>query len=141
MKKETILKRIKQLSTLCEETEPTSNELLNMDKLFTQDLIDVDEFYLIIKNDDYSRDQLTDIMKECNWIWKKRQKVKEVGWTEYNSIDRKIEDSLRANRKIEAIKIYRQHKIENDGDCSLKEAKEHIDKLVIRMGMDAEEIR
>ena len=137
MKKETILKRIKQLSTLCEETEPTSNELLNMDKLFTQDLIDVDEFYLIIKNDDYSRDQLTDIMKECNWIWKKRQKVKEVGWTEYNSIDRKIEDSLRANRKIEAIKIYRQHKIENDGDCSLKEAKEHIDKLVIRMGLDA----
>ena len=51
MKKETILKRIKQLSTLCEETEPTSNELLNMDKLFSQDLIDVDEFYLIIKNE------------------------------------------------------------------------------------------
>jgi len=137
MKKETILKRIKQLSTLCEETEPTSNELLNMDKLFSQDLISVDMMYLQIKNDTYSRDELIDIMKECNWIWKKRQKVKEVGWDEYNHIDRKIEDSLRANRKIEAIKIYRQHKIENDGDCSLKEAKEHIDKLVIRMGFDA----
>ena len=137
MKKENILKRIEKLSKLCEETEPTSNELLNMDKLFSQDLIDVDEFYLIIKNDDYSRDRLIDIMKECNWIWKKRQKVKEVGWDEYNNIDRKIEDSLRANRKIEAIKTYRKHKIDNDGDCSLKEAKEHIDKLVIRMGMDA----
>ena len=136
MNKQQILERIEQLSKLCEETEPTSNELLNMDKLFSQDLIDVDEFYLIIKNDDYSRDQLIDIMKECNWIWKKRQKVKEVGWDEYNHIDRKIEESLRANRKIEAIKIYRQHKIENDGDCSLKEAKEHIDKLVIRMGLD-----
>ena len=137
MKKETILKRIKQLSTLCEETEPTSKELMYMDKLFTQDLIDVDKMYMTIKHNDYSRDDLIDIMKECNWIWKKRKKIKDIGWTEYNSIDRKIEDSLRANRKIEAIKIYRQHKIENDGDCSLKEAKEHIDKLVIRMGMDA----
>ena len=137
MKKETILKRIEQLSTLCEETEPTSNELLNMDKLFSQDLIDVDTMYLQVKNETYSRDEIIDIMKECNWIWKKRLKIKDIGWTEYNSIDRKIEDSLRANRKIEAIKIYRQHKIENDGDCSLKEAKEHIDKLVIRMGWDA----
>ena len=49
MKKENILKRIEKLSKLCEETEPTSNELLNMDKLFSQDLIDVDEFYLILK--------------------------------------------------------------------------------------------
>ena len=137
MKKEIILKRIKQLSTLCEETEPTSKELMYMDKLFTQDLIDVDKMYMTIKHNDYSRDECIDIMKECNWIWKKRLKIKDIGWTEYNSIDRKIEDSLRANRKIEAIKIYRQHKIENDGDCSLKEAKEHIDKLVIRMGLDA----
>ena len=33
MEQNKILDRIKQLSTLCEETEPTSNELLNMDKL------------------------------------------------------------------------------------------------------------
>ena len=137
MKKENILKRIEKLSKLCEETEPTSNELLNMDRLFSQDLISVDTMYLQVEQDEYSPNDLIDIMKECNWIWKKRQKVKEVGWDEYNHIDRKIEESLRANRKIEAIKIYRQHKIENDGDCSLKEAKEHIDKLVIRMGLDA----
>ena len=137
MNKDSILKRIKKLADLCEETEPTFNEMMNMDKLFTQDLISVDTMYLQVDRDEYSRDDLIDIMKECNWIWKKRKKIKDIGWTEYNSIDRKIEDSLRANRKIEAIKIYRQHKIENDGDCSLKEAKEHIDKLVIRMGMDA----
>ena len=136
MKKENILKRIEKLSNLCEETEPTSNELLNMDKLFSQDLIDVDEFYLIIKNDDCSRDQLIDIMKECNWIWKRRLKVKDIGWDEYNHIDRKIEESLRGGRKIEAIKTYRKHKIDNGGDCGLKEAKEHIDKLVIKMGLD-----
>jgi hypothetical protein len=137
MKQETILKRIEQLSTLCEETEPTAKELMYMDKLFTQDLIDVDKMYLQVRNEKNSRDEIIDIMRECNWIWKKRLKIKDIGWTEYNSIDRKIEDSLRGGRKIEAIKTYRQHKIENDGDCSLKEAKEYIDRLIIKMGLDA----
>ena len=136
MKKENILKRIEQLSKLCEETEPTFNELMNMDKLFSQDLISVDNMYLQVKQDEYSPNDLIDIMKECNWIWKKRHKIKEVGWNEYNNIDRKIEESLRGGRKIEAIKTYRQHKIDNGGDCGLKEAKEHIDKLVIKMGLD-----
>ena len=136
MTKENILKRIEQLSKLCEETEPTFNEMMNMDKLFTQDLISVDMMYLQIKNDTYSRDELIDIMKECNWIWKKRQKVKEVGWDKYNHIDRRIEESLRGGRKIEAIKTYRQHKIDNGEDCGLKEAKEYIDKLIIKMGIN-----
>ena len=136
MKKENILKRIEQLSKLCEETEPTFNELMNMDKLFSQDLISVDNMYLQVEQDEYSPQDLIDIMKECNWIWKKRHKIKEVGWNEYNNIDRKIEESLRGGRKIEAIKTYRQHKIDNGGDCGLKEAKEHIDKLVIKMGLD-----
>jgi ribosomal protein L7/L12 len=61
-----------------------------------------------------------------------------MGWERYNSIDRKIEESLRANRKIEAIKIYRRHKIDIlREDCSLKEAKEYIDRLLIQLGMDA----
>ena len=136
MKKENILKRIKKLAELCEKTEPTFNEMLNMDKLFTQDLISVDTMYLQIEQDEYSPHDLIDIMKECNWIWKKRQKVKKVGWEKYDNIDRKLEESLRGGRKIEAIKTYRKHKIDNGGDCGLKEAKEHIDKLVIRMGLD-----
>ena len=137
MKKDLILERIEQLSTLCEETEPTSKELMYMDKLFSQDIISVDMMYLQIKNDTYSRDELIDIMKECNWIWKKRQKVKEVGWDEYNHIDRRIEESLRAGRKIEAIKTYRKHRIDNGTDCSLKDAKVYIDKLQVKMGLDS----
>ena len=128
---------ISKLLYLCEETEPTTAEMMNMDKIFTEDLIATQNHLYNVKDDNYSLLDIVDMMKECNWIWKKRLKIKEIGWDEYNHIDRKIEDSLRANRKIEAIKIYRQHKIENDGDCSLKEAKEHIDKLVIRMGLDA----
>jgi hypothetical protein len=138
MEQNKILERIEQLSTLCEETEPTSKELMYMDKLFTQDLIDVDKMYLQVRNEKNSRDEIIDIMRECNWIWKKRLKVKEMGWERYNSIDRKIEESLRANRKIEAIKIYRRHKIDIlREDCSLKEAKEYIDRLLIQLGMDA----
>ena len=62
-----ILKRIHELSKLCEETEPTELG----DKLFTQDLIDVDKMYLTVKNNTYSREEIIDIMKECNWIWKR----------------------------------------------------------------------
>ena len=136
MKQEQILKRIEQLSTLCEETEPTSKELMYMDKLFTEDLIDVDRMFLQVRNEENSREEIIDIMRECNWIWNKRLKVKEIGWTEYNSIDRMIEESLRGGRKIEAIKTYRKHKIDNGEDCSLREAKEYIDKLQIKMGLD-----
>jgi len=136
MNKDNILKRIKKLAELCEETEPTFNEMLNMDKLFSQDLISVDTMYLQVEQDEYSPNDLIDIMKECNWIWKKRQKVKEVGWDEYSNIDRRIEESLRAGRKIEAIKIYRKHRIDNGTDCSLKQAKDYTDKLLIKMGLD-----
>jgi len=136
MKQEQILKRIEQLSTLCEETEPTSKELMYMDKLFTEDLIDVDRMFLRVRNEENSREEIIDIMRECNWIWNKRLKVKEIGWTEYNSIDRMIEESLRGGRKIEAIKTYRKHKIDNGEDCSLREAKDYIDKVNIKMGLD-----
>ncbi len=136
MEQNKILDRIKQLSTLCEETEPTSKELMYMDKLFTEDLIDVDRMYLQVRNEKNSREEIIDIMRECNWIWKKRLKVKEIGWTEYNDVGRKIEESLRDNRKIDAIKLYRRYKIDNGDDCSLKEAKEYIDKLQIKMGLD-----
>ena len=136
MNKDSILKRIKKLAELCEETEPTFNEMLNMDKLFSQDLISVDTMYLQVEQDEYSPNDLIDIMKECNWIWKKRQKVKEIGWDEYNHIDRRIEESIRGGRKIEAIKTYRKHRIDNGTDCSLKQAKDYIDKLTIKMGLD-----
>ena len=136
MTKENILKRIEQLSKLCEETEPTFNEMMNMDKLFTQDLISVDNMYLQVEQDEYSPQDLIDIMKECNWIWKKRNKIKEVGWNEYNNIDRKIEEAVRAGRKIEAIKTYRKHKSDNGEDCGLKEAKVYIDKVSIKLGLD-----
>jgi hypothetical protein len=133
MSKEDLLKRLTTLVKLCEDTEPTSKELMYMDKLFSEDLIISKEYYNDIKDETYDSLGILDIMTNCNWIWKKRLKIKEIGWAEYNNIDRKIEDSLRANRKIEAIKIYRQHKIDNGEDCSLREAKDYIDNLQVKM--------
>ena len=136
MIKKDLLKRLTTLIKLCEDTEPTTTELLNMDKLFSEDLITSKGYYNDVKDDTYESEALLDIMTNCNWMWKKRQKVKELGWSDYINVDRKIEESIRGSRKIEAIKLYRQNKIDNGVDCSLKEAKEYVDNLQIKMGLN-----
>ena len=136
MTRKDLLEKIDKLIDLCVETEPNSEEMNDLSLMFSNDFIQSKEIRNRIDEDNYSNSELIDMMKECNWIWNKRLKVKEIGWTEYNNIDRMIEESLRGGRKIEAIKTYRKHKIDNGEDCSLREAKEYIDKLQIKMGLD-----
>jgi len=136
MTKTDLLEKIDKLIDLCVETEPTLEDMNTLDLMFSTDFIQSKEIRSKIEDGDYSDFDLVDMMKECNWIWKKRNKIKERGWDEYINIDLRIEKSLRGNRKIEAIKLYRQNIIDNGGDCELREAKEYIDKLVIRMGLD-----
>ena len=136
MTKKDLLEKIDKLIDLCVETEPTLEDMNTLDLMFSTDFIQSKEIRSKIEDGDYSDYDLVDMMKECNWIWKKRNKIKEKGWDEYINVDLRIEKSLRGNRKIEAIKLYRQNTIDTGGDCSLKEAKEYIDKLVIRMGLD-----
>ncbi len=136
MTKTDLLEKIDKLIDLCVETEPTLEDMNTLDLMFSTDFIQSKEIRSKIEDGDYSDYDLVDMMKECNWIWKKRNKIKEKGWDEYINVDLRIEKSLRGNRKIEAIKLYRQNTIDTGGDCSLKEAKEYIDKLVIRMGLD-----
>ena len=136
MTKKDLLEKIDKLIDLCVETEPTLKDMDSLDLMFSTDFIQSKEIRSKIEDGDYSDFDLVDMMKECNWMWKKRKKIKERGWDEYINVDLRIEKSLRGNRKIEAIKLYRQNIIDNGGDCGLKEAKEYIDKLVIRMGLD-----
>ena len=136
MTKTDLLEKIDKLIDLCVETEPTLKDMDSLDLMFSTDFIQSKEIRSKIEDGDYSDFDLVDMMKECNWIWKKRNKIKEKGWDEYVNVDLRIEKSLRGNRKIEAIKLYRQNIIDNGGDCELREAKEYIDKLVIRMGLD-----
>ena len=136
MTKKDILEKIDKLIDLCVETEPTLKDMDSLDLMFSTDFIQSKEIRDKVDGDDYSNLELVLIMKECNWIWKKRKRIKEHGWEEYVNVDLRIEKALRGHRKIEAIKLYRQNTIDNGGDCGLKEAKEYIDKLVIRMGLD-----
>ena len=136
MTKKDLLEKIDKLIELCVETEPTLEDMNTLGLMFSTDFIQSKEIRDKVDGDDYSNLELVLIMKECNWIWKKRKRIKEHGWDEYINVDLRIEKSLRGNRKIEAIKLYRQNIIDNGGDCGLKEAKEYIDKLVIRMGLD-----
>jgi|TARA_R110000823_G_C15670853_1_gene473116 hypothetical protein len=136
MTKTDLLKKIDKLIKLCEDTEPNSEEMEDLNLMFSTDLIQSKEIHRMLDNGDYSNSELLDMMKECNWIWKKRKKIEENGWDEYINVDQRIEESLKANRKIEAIKLYRQNIIDNGGDCQLREAKEYIDKLQVKMGLD-----
>ena len=136
MTRKDLLEKIDKLIDLCVETEPNSEEMNDLSLMFSNDFIQSKEIRNRIDEDNYSNSELIDMMKECNWIWKNRKKIEEKGWGEYINVDQRIEKSLRGNRKIEAIKLYRQNIIDNGGDCELREAKEYIDKLVIRMGLD-----
>ena len=136
MTKTDLLEKIDKLIDLCVETEPNSEEMNDLSLMFSNDFIQSKEIRNRIDEDNYSNSELIDMMKECNWIWKNRKKIEEKGWGEYINVDQRIEKSLRGNRKIEAIKLYRQNIIDNGGDCELREAKEYIDKLQIQMGLD-----
>ena len=135
MTKKNLLRKIDKLINLCVETEPNSEEMNDLNLMFSNDFIQSKEIRNRIDEDNYSNSELIDMMKECNWIWKNRKKIEEKGWGEYINVDQRIEKSLRGNRKIEAIKLYRQNIIDNGGDCELREAKEYIDKLQIQMGL------
>ena len=136
MTKKNLLEKIDKLIDLFVETEPNSEEMNDLSLMFSNDFIQSKEIRNRIDEDNYSNSELIDMMKECNWIWKNRKKIEEKGWGEYINVDQRIEKSLRGNRKIEAIKLYRQNIIDNGGDCELREAKEYIDKLQIQMGLD-----
>ena len=135
MTRKDLLEKIDKLIDLCVETEPNSEEMNDLSLMFSNDFIQSKEIRNRIDEDNYSNSELIDMMKECNWIWKNRKKIEEKGWGEYINVDQRIEKSLRGNRKIEAIKLYRQNIIDNGGDCELREAKDYIDKLQIQMGL------
>ena len=141
MKTKDIEQRLKLLVKLCTETEPTLDDIKSIredaetvtgavDELFTGDMIDARRIYNKVRDGDFdSSVEITGIMKQANKIWKQRNHIKKVGWKEFYSIEGTIVDLLRQNQKINAIKLYRQAKIDRGQDIGLREAKEYIDSL------------
>ena len=145
MKLKDIEKRLKLLVKLCHETEPTLDDIKQMrensetltgavDELFTEDMLKARDLYNKVRDGDVDSNwEATDIMKRANIIWKQRNHIKKVGWKEFYSLEGQVIELLRQNQKIAAIKLYRQVRIDSGKECSLKEAKEHIDSLVEKL--------
>ena len=134
MNKEHILERLKMLVELCSETEPDfpDNKIL-----FTGQLITAKELY-----DRYdtgvseSENEIPEIMKQANKIWRIRNKIKNGEWDDVQhaeTIDT-IEDFLSEGQKISAIKHYREAMSTSFGEkVGLRDAKEYVDNLQIDM--------
>ena len=138
---EDIEKRLKLLVKLCHDTEPTLDDIKKMredpetltgavDELFTEDMLKARDLYNKVRDGDISsRREATNIMRSANTIWKQRNHIKKVGWEEFYSLEGQVIDLIRQNQKVNAIKLYRQAKIDRGEDVGLKEAKEYVDAL------------
>ena len=145
MKTKDIEQRLKLLVKLCTETEPTLDDIKHMredaetdtgavDELFTGDMIDARRIYNKVRDGDFdSSVEITGIMKQANKIWKQRNHIKEVGWKEFYSVEGTVIDYIKQNQKINAIKFYRQSKIDRGEEIGLKEAKEYVDALAQKL--------
>ena len=139
-----LVKKLEMLVKLCEETEPTPKQLLkmsgekntNVTDLFTPEMIDAQFYLQEVKAEEYDSYSIIDTMKACNTIWRWRTKVKKEGWPDMSSIEYICGEFIKRNQKIAAIKKYRQFMIDRNGDCGLKEAKEWVDRLSIKMDLD-----
>ena len=140
---EDIEKRLKVLVKLCNDTEPTLEEMeemkkdpdssIELDELFTEDMLAARDLYHKVRDEDVdSRREATDIMRRANIIWKQRNHIKKVGWKEFYGIEGTCVDLIRQGQKINAIKHYRQNKIDKGEEVSLREAKEYVDNLIIK---------
>ena len=143
-----IEKRLKVLVDLCNDTEPTLNEMEDMKndpdssvefgELFTEDMLTARDLYYKVRDEDvHSKRESTDIMRRANTIWKQRNHIKKVGWTQFYGIEGTCIDLIKQGQKINAIKHYRQNKIDKGEEVSLREAKEYIDSLIVKHAINS----
>ena len=138
MDKSNILHRLELLADLCETTEP---DVPSDKQLFSNHLIEVQNMITLVTNIESGevdfepsneREQITEVMRSSNKIWKFRNKIKngEVDTIDHTEMIDEIEDYLAQGQKINAIKYYRQEMDEKFNEhVGLREAKEHIDKI------------
>ena len=135
MNKKLIMDKLELLIQLCEETEPVKKELAEIDHtdLFTGHLIAAKELYDRFDTGvSDSENEIPEMMKQANKIWKFRNKVKVQGWDEYASMYSVINDFLSGGQKINAIKYYRKYMMDNFNiNISLREAKDYIDNFAV----------
>ena len=142
MNREMILERIDSLVTICEKTEP---DYTNSNILFTGQYVSAQEMHakiarIVLEDHDEisirAREDIVEIMKEANIIYKMRKKMKK--WkdegkdysAEALNMEAEIEDFLVSGQKINAIKAYRTGmKDIFSEEVSLRDSKQHIDTI------------
>ena len=133
MNKKLIMDKLELLIQLCEETEPVKKELAEVDHtdLFTGHLISAKEIYDRVETGvSDSENEIPEMLKQANKIWRFRNNVKVNGWDEYVDMHTTINDLLTQGQKINAIKFYRKYMYENfNQDVTLREAKDYIDNF------------
>ena len=138
MDKSNILDRLEMLVNLCEETEP---EVPSDKHLFSTHLIEVQNMITLVTDMESGevnfesgteREQITEVMRSSNKIWRFRNKIKngELDTTEHAEMIDEIEDYLAQGQKINAIKYYREE-MQNrfDERVSLRESKDFVDSI------------
>ena len=130
MNKKLIIEKLEMLVSLIEKTEP---DIPSEKYLFSGQLITAKEMYDRVETGvSFSENELPELMRQANKIWKIRNKIKNGEWDDlsYLEMNDMIEDYIAQGQKINAIKYYRQEMDEKFNEqVSLREAKEHIDKI------------
>jgi uncharacterized protein YeeX (DUF496 family) len=138
MDKSNILLRLEMLANLCETTEP---EVPNDKQLFSNHLIEVQNMITLVTDIESGevdfepsneREQITEVMRTSNKIWRFRNKIKngELDTTEHAEMIDEIEDYLAQGQKINAIKYYiEEMKVRFGERVSLRESKDFIDSI------------
>ena len=129
-----ILDRFEMLVKLCEETEP---DIPSDRHLFTGQLIAAKEMYDRIETGvSVSENEIPQLMRHANKIWRIRNKIKNGEWDDlsYIEMSEQIEDYIAQGQKINAIKYYRQEMNDQFSEqVTLREAKEYIDNIATDM--------
>jgi len=139
-----LVEKLEMLIELCVETEPTPKQLLKMSgeknadmtDLFTPELIDAKFYLQEVLEGSYEIHEMTEIMRGANTIWRWRQKVKKDGWPDMSNIEYRCGDLLKQKQKINAIKEYRAYMHDRGNKVSLKECKDWVDRLMVKMDLD-----
>ena len=138
MDKSNILLRLEMLAELCEATEP---EEPNDKQLFSKHLIEVQNMITLVTDmesgevdfeSSTEREQLTEVMRSSNKIWRFRNRIKngELDMTEHAEMIDVIEDYLAQGQKLNAIKHYRTEMKETFGtEVNLRESKDFVDGI------------
>tara|TARA_R100000742_G_C4163736_1_gene4422 strand:+ start:44 stop:463 length:420 start_codon:yes stop_codon:yes gene_type:complete len=129
MNKKLLQERLDLLLTLVEETQP---DMLDDNYLFQPHHWKVQEWIDLLEKGELN--DTSNVMKDANAMWSFRNRFKngelDVNKWPQVEVEETIKDFLIRGQKINAIKYYRQHKIEDmNEECGLKEAKEYIDSL------------